>query len=75
MSKYTWHKPSELCPEIDETVIATLKNGEIKAAYYSADESGDFWIDINAKFWNHFPEEISPDSIEKWGYIIDVINN
>lgn len=69
-----WHKPSELCPEYDETVIVVLKTGEAKAAYYQADEVEDFWIDVNARFWEDFPEEISPDQIEKWCYTNDLVH-
>ena len=68
-----WHKPSELCPEYDETIVVMLNNGETKAVYYQADETEDYWIDVNARFWNDFPEEISPDHIKKWCYLNDLI--
>lgn len=68
----TWNRTETLCPEEDETVIVSLKDGKRKAAYYQADEDGDIWIDVNSRFWGDFQEEISPDQIEKWGYINDI---
>ena len=68
-----WYKPSELCPEEDCTIIASLTDGSTKALYYAADEIEDAWIDVNARFWNDFPDEVSPDQIEKWAYLNDAI--
>lgn len=68
-----WYKPSELCPEEDRTIIASLTDGSTKALYYAANEIEDAWIDINARFWNDFPDEVSPDQIEKWAYLNDAI--
>lgn len=68
-----WYKPSELCPEEDCTIIASLTDGSTKALYYEADEIEDAWIDIDARFWNDFPDEISPDQIEKWAYLNDAV--
>lgn len=68
-----WHKPSELCPEEDETVIAIMDTGETKAVYYLADEVEDIWLDTDARFWTDFPDEVSPDHIEKWCYVKDLV--
>ena len=70
-----WHKPNKLCPEYDETVIIVLKTGESKAAYYQADETEDFWIDVDAGFSEDSLTEISPDQIEKWCYINDLVTS
>lgn len=67
------YRTNELCPEEDTTVMVKLKDGQQKAAYYTADEIGDAWIDINARFWADSPEEISPDQIEGWVYTQDVL--
>lgn len=69
-----WHKPSELCPEYDEVVIAILDTGDVKPVYYYADEKEDFWLDVNTRFcFTHFPDEISQDHILKWAYPKDLV--
>lgn len=68
-----WHKPTELCPEYDETIIVILDTGETKTVYYQADEIEDLWLDIDARLWNNFPDEVSPDHIERWCYVTDLV--